>query len=121
MILASCEENDCVLDTFSGSGITLRVVCQQLNRHCTGIELNPGYIVLTKKRLEQPFSGFDNIDQRMERIPNDLNDTQIRNEYLDNHKIWFLKYHADMINSFKHEHERKYGDKNIKLELFDDV
>jgi site-specific DNA-methyltransferase (adenine-specific) len=71
MILASTEENDCVLDPFSGSGTTLRV-CQQLNRNCTGIELNPEYIRLTKERLEQPFAGFDSIDERMERLPNDL-------------------------------------------------
>ena len=119
MILASSEENDCVLDPFSGSGTTLRV-CQQLNRNCIGIELNPEYTILTKERLEQPFAGFDSIDERMERIPNDLNNTQIRNGYLDNHKIWFLKYHPNIIKSFENELEKKYSKKDIKLELFDD-
>ncbi|MDR2194160.1 MAG: site-specific DNA-methyltransferase [Treponema sp.] len=68
------------MDPFSGSGTTLRV-CQQLNRHCIGIELNPEYVTLTKERLEQSFTGFDSIDERMERIPDDLNDDQIRIEH----------------------------------------
>ncbi|MCL2205546.1 MAG: site-specific DNA-methyltransferase [Treponema sp.] len=92
MVLASSEENDLVLDPFSGSGTTLRV-CQQLNRNCIGIEMNPEYITLTKERLAEDFTGFDSIDERMERIPNDLNNAQIRNEYLNNHKVWFLKNH----------------------------
>lgn len=102
MVLASSEENDRVLDPFSGSGTTLRV-CQQLNRNCTGIELNPEYVTLTKERLERSFMGFDSIDERMERIPNDLNDAKIRDEYLNNHKIWFLKHHPNSINSFENE------------------
>jgi site-specific DNA-methyltransferase (adenine-specific) len=36
MILASSEENDVIVDPFSGSGTTLRI-CQQLNRNCIGI------------------------------------------------------------------------------------
>jgi site-specific DNA-methyltransferase (adenine-specific) len=120
MILASSEENDCVLDPFSGSGTTLRV-CQQLNRNCIGIEINPEYVTLTKERLKQSFIGFDSIDERMERIPNDLNDVNVRNEYLNNHKTWFLKYHPNIVNSFENELEKKYGNKNMKLELFDDI
>ncbi|MDR2519138.1 MAG: hypothetical protein LBD13_06995, partial [Spirochaetaceae bacterium] len=53
-----------------------------------------------------PFTGFDSIDDRMERIPNDLNDSAIRNEYLNNHKTWFLKYHPDSIASFENEMEK---------------
>jgi site-specific DNA-methyltransferase (adenine-specific) len=120
MILASSEEGDMVVDPFSGSGTTLRV-CQQLNRNCTGIELNPEYVALTKERLEQPFTGFDSIDERMERVPNDLNDIHIRDEYLNKHKNWFLKYHPNAIVSFEVEVERKYGKKNIQTnepELF---
>jgi len=120
MILASSEENDVIVDPFSGSGTTLRV-CQQLNRNCIGIELNPEYIILTKERLVQPFDGFDSIDERMERIPNDLNDVQIRNEYLDNHKTWFLKYHPNFIESFEDKIEGKYPKKNNVLDLFDDI
>jgi site-specific DNA-methyltransferase (adenine-specific) len=120
MILASSKENDLVLDPFSGSGTTLRV-CQQLNRNCIGIELNHKYIILTKKRLDQPFIGFDSIDERMERIPNDLNDDKIRNEYLNNHKTWFLKYHRNIINPFENEVEKKYSNKKISPELFNDL
>jgi site-specific DNA-methyltransferase (adenine-specific) len=120
MVLASSKEGDFVLDPFFGSGTTLRV-CQQLNRNCIGIELNPEYVKLTKDRLEQPFMGFDSIDDRMERIPNDLNDDQIRNEYLNNHRIWFLKYHPNIIDSFEKEIEKKYVRKDEKFELFDDL
>lgn len=110
MVLASTNKNDIVLDPFSGSGTTLRV-CQQLNRHCIGIELNPEYIISTKNRLNQPFNGFDSIDERMERVPNDLNDDEIRNEYLENHHEWFLQYHPNAIETFEKEVERKYGHK----------
>ena len=120
MILASSEINDLILDPFSGSGTTLRV-CQQLNRDCIGIELNPEYVALTKERLLLPFTGFDSIDERMERIPNDLNDEQIRDEYLNNHKTWFLKYHSNISEIFEHEIEFKYGKRKVELELFNDI
>jgi site-specific DNA-methyltransferase (adenine-specific) len=110
MVLASSEENDLIVDPFSGSGTTLRV-CQQLNRNCIGIELNPEYVQLTKERLEQPFAGFDSIDERMERIPCDLNDEKIRDEYLSNHKSWFLKYHPESIVAFENEVDKKYSKK----------
>ena len=121
MVLASSEENDIVIDPFSGSGTTLRV-CQQLNRNCIGIELNPDYVQITKERLDQPFIGFDSIDERMERVPNDLNNIHIRNEYFKNHKNWFLKYHPNAIVSFENEIEKKYGKQkvmNTELQLFD--
>lgn len=113
MVLASSNENDMVLDPFSGSGTTLRV-CQQLNRNCIGIELNPEYIDSTKQRLAQPFNGFDSIDERMERVPNDLNDPVFRDEYLANHKKWFLQYHPNALESFEKEIEKKYGIKGKK-------
>ena len=81
MILAGSNEGDTVLDPFSGSGTALRV-CQNLNRNCIGIELNPEYVEMTKERLRKEFDGFDSIDERMERVPNDLNDEKIRNEYI---------------------------------------
>lgn len=110
MVLASTKEDDLVLDPFSGSGTTLRV-CQQLKRNCIGIELNPEYIKSTEERLKQPFNGFDSIDERMERVPNDLNDDKIRQTYLENHQKWFLKYCPNAIEDFKKEVERKYGHK----------
>jgi site-specific DNA-methyltransferase (adenine-specific) len=91
------------------------------NRNCIGVELNPEYVVLTKERLKQPFNGFDSIDDRMGRIPNDLNDIQIRAEYLNNHKTWFLKYHPNFVESFENEIESKYLRKSNILELFDNI
>lgn len=110
MVLASSNENDLVLDPFSGSGTTLRV-CQQLNRRCIGIELNADYVKMTKKRLAEIFIGFDSIDPRMERVPNDLNDPNIREEYLQNHLNWFLKNHNGAKEVFWEEVEKKYGNK----------
>ena len=84
-------------------------------------KLKPECVTLTKERLEQPFNGFDSIDERMARIPNDLNDTLIRNEYLNNHKTWFLKNHPDIIESFENEIETKYLKKPVALGLFDSI
>lgn len=121
MVLASSEENDLVVDPFAGSGTTLRV-CQQLNRSCIGIELNPEYVRLINERLKQPFNGFDSIDERMERVPNDLNDENIRKEYLKNHKNWFLKYHPNAMDVFENEVEKKYGNKTIReRDLFESM
>ena len=54
--------------------IVLTIKCQQLNRNAIGIELNSEYVEQTKERLNEKFEGFDSIDERMFRIPNDLND-----------------------------------------------
>lgn len=116
MILASSNENDVVLDPFSGSGTLLRV-CQQINRKAIGIEINPEYVEMTKERLKEEFFGFDSIDERMKRIPNDLNDEKIRDEYIKNHKIWFLKNHDLEIKEFEKNILEKYYKKE-KLKLF---
>lgn len=108
MVLASSDEKSLVLDPFSGSGTTLRV-CQQLKRNCIGFELNPDYVEMTKKRLKEPFKGFDSIDPRMERVPNDLNDEKIREEYLKNHAEWFLQNHNGAKEVFEKEVELKYS------------
>lgn len=108
MILASSNEYDLVLDPFSGSGTTLRV-CQQLNRSCIGIELNNDYVKLTEDRLSQQFLCFDSLDPRMERVPNDLNDEEIREAYLKNHVEWFLKNHDDAKELFVKDVQKKYG------------
>lgn len=108
MILASSDIGDTVLDPFSGSGTTLRV-CQQLNRKGLGIELNPEYVELTKARLSEPFRGFDSVDPRMERVPNDLRKPEIRDEYLSNHIEWFLKNHENAIDDFAKAVKEKYG------------
>lgn len=99
IILVSSNENDLILDPFAGSGTSLRV-CQQINRKCIGIEINPDYIDMIQKRLSESFKGFDSIDERMKRLPNDLNDSEIREEYLKNHIEWFLKNHNEEIENF---------------------
>lgn len=108
IVLASSNENDLILDPFSGSGTTLRV-CQQLNRRAIGFELNPEYVEMTKQRLTETFTGFDSVDPRMERVPNDLRREDIRKEYLQNHIKWFLKNHQNAIDVFRKEVFDKYG------------
>ena len=110
MVLASSSEGDMVVDPFSGSGTTLRV-CQQLNRNAVGIEINPEYVEQTKERLNSPFEGFDSIDERMLRVPNDLNDKAIRDEYIQNHVKWFLKNHPDRVTAFLEDVKEKYSKK----------
>ena len=113
MILASSNEGNTILDPFLGSGTSLRV-CQQTNRNGIGIDINPEYIELVKERLNEPFNGFDSIDERMKRIPNDLNDVDYRNEYIKNHVNWFLKNHSEEIDAFMETVLEKYSKKNKK-------
>lgn len=110
MVLASSNEGDTVLDPFVGSGTLLRV-CQQTGRKGIGIDINPEYIQMAEERLAEPFYGFDSIDERMKRVPNDLNDVAVREEYIGNHIKWFLKNHRDAIPEFMEEVNRKYGNK----------
>ncbi len=49
-ILAGCPEGGTVLDPFAGSGTTLAVAIR-LGRKAVGIELNPEYIELARKRI----------------------------------------------------------------------
>lgn len=113
IVLASSKENDLIVDPFSGSGTTLRV-CQQLNRQCIGIELNSEYVENTRNRLHKKFIGFDSVDERMSRIPNDLNDDDMRNKYFENHQRWFLNNHPDALERFKKEAFEKYKYTNNK-------
>ena len=114
MVLASSNEGDIVLDPFLGSGTLLRV-CQQTNRRGIGIELNPDYVAMAKKRLNDTFRGFDSIDVRMKRVPSDLND-DIRLEYLENHIKWFLKNHPGAINDFLVNVKDKYLSKMVEAD-----
>ena len=113
IVLASSDENDLVLDPFSGSGTTLRV-CQQLNRNGIGIEIHQEYVDLTHDRLSKEFNGFDSIDPRMERVPFDLRDPEIREEYLRNHENWFLKNHPDSVEKFRKEVKKLYEVSKVK-------
>lgn len=51
-ILASCPEDGIVLDPFSGSG-TSGIVAVNNDRNFVGVELNPEYIDITKRRVEK--------------------------------------------------------------------
>lgn len=53
MISAGCPEGGIVLDPFSGAGTTA-VVAKKLFRNYIGLELNPEYVELSKKRLDFP-------------------------------------------------------------------
>lgn len=117
MILASSNPGDTVLDPFVGSGTALRV-CQQTGRAGIGIDINPEYIAMTSERLSEKFVGFDSIDERMRRVPNDLNDAKIREEYIKNHIEWFLKNHPDAIEDFLQEIIQIYG---AKVELAEQI
>ena len=110
MILASSNEKDLIIDPFCGSGTTLKV-CQQLNRRYIGIEINEEYVKMINERLSEPFYGFDSIDERMLRIPNDFNDPEERKAYIENHIKWFLKNHPNRISSFWDDINNKYGKK----------
>jgi len=108
MVLASSDESDLVVDPFSGSGTTLRV-CQQLGRKSIGIEINPDYVTMTRDRLAASFEGFDSVDSRMERVPLDLRRPDVRREYLENHKHWFLRHHENAIRKFEESVALQYG------------
>lgn len=116
MVLASSNEGDMVVDPFCGSGTTMRV-CQQLKRNGIGIEINEEYVKLAKERLNRPFEGFDSIDTRMLRVPNDLNDAKTRNEYIKKHIDWFLKKHPDRVTSFLEDVNTKYSNKRESLQM----
>ncbi|MGQ9872011.1 DNA methyltransferase [Leptodesmis sp.] len=50
-VLASCDRDDLVIDSFSGSGTTL-VVAEQLGRKWLGCEINPEYNQWAIQRLK---------------------------------------------------------------------
>jgi DNA modification methylase len=108
MVLASSSEGDLVVDPFSGSGTALRV-CQQLNRRAIGIEINPNYVTMTRDRLGAAFAGFDSVDPRIERVPKDLRREEVRREYLENHKKWFLAHHENAVEKFEDAVDSMYG------------
>ena len=107
MILTSSNEGDMVVDPFSGSGTTLRVA-QQLNRNAIGFEISKEYVEQTKDRLNDDFKGFDSYDERFLRVPNDLNDKKIREEYYKFHVEKFLKNDPNQIKRFKKDFYAKY-------------
>lgn len=116
MVLVATCSGDLVVDPFFGSGTTLRV-CQQLERECIGIEVNPEYAEMARMRLGERFAGFDSTDPRMKRVPLDLRRDDVREEYLRNHKEWFLSHHADAEKDFDEAMEAMYGSRERQQSL----
>ncbi|HXV97340.1 MAG TPA: site-specific DNA-methyltransferase [Anaerolineae bacterium] len=71
IVKASSHPGDLVLDPFVGSGTTCRVA-QILGRNWLGIDINPEYISMSQKRIDAVFEGFDSLDPRVNRTPQDL-------------------------------------------------
>jgi len=61
LIKYTTKENQTVLDAFLGTGTTMEA-CLKLKRSCIGIEINPEYIDITKKRLNWGSSLLDKIE-----------------------------------------------------------
>lgn len=121
MILASSREGDLVVDPFLGSGTCLRV-CQQTGRRAIGIDNDEACVLMAERRLEEEFTGFDSIDERMYRVPADMNDDALREAYIENHIAWFLKNHRDAIPKFLdnvYVTYRRREEVGVQLSLFD--
>lgn len=59
-ILAGSKEGDLVLDPFSGSGTTGEVALRH-NRHYIGLELNPEYAEISRKRISEAIGMFADV------------------------------------------------------------
>lgn len=59
-ILAGSKEGDTVLDPFNGAGTT-GLVATRLQRNYIGIELNPEYVEMAKRRIEQDQPLFNEV------------------------------------------------------------
>ena len=72
---------------------------------------------MIRERLNSEFTGFDSIDPRMERIPLDLNTKKVRQEYLENHKKWFLSHHDPLIDKFEESVQKLYGEEQAEIQV----
>jgi DNA modification methylase len=59
-IKAGCPENGIILDPFMGAGTTA-IVSSKLNRDFIGFELNPQYIEIAKKRMQNELGMFNKL------------------------------------------------------------
>ena len=71
IIRASSQPGTLVLDPFVGSGTTSRVAAH-LGRNSIGIDINPDYIAMTRRRLANASTLLDSFDPRIQRTPLDL-------------------------------------------------
>lgn len=62
-ILAGCPEDGWVLDPFNGSGTT-GIVATQNKRNYIGVDLNPEYIEITKRRVEKECMNVFTVEKR---------------------------------------------------------
>lgn len=60
LISNSSKAGDVVLDNFLGSGSTL-IACEQTNRKCYGMELDPKYVDVVRKRYAKFISSDDKV------------------------------------------------------------
>lgn len=77
IILASSNEGDVILDPFVGSGTTCRVADIR-KRRWVGIDLNPEYVAMCERRLQQEPAALDSVDPRFDRTPRDLPENRKR-------------------------------------------
>jgi len=77
LMKVSSNENDTILDPFLGSGTTMDA-CLRLKRNCIGIEINPEYIEICKKRLNWG-SSLGNIEFEFK----DMSNVEISNNIGD--------------------------------------
>ena len=59
-ILAGCPAGGTVLDPFLGAGTTA-LVADRLGRDCIGIELNPQYAAMARRRIEDDAGMFAQV------------------------------------------------------------
>jgi len=66
------KENDLILDTYIGSGTTMRA-CLELKRNFIGIEINPEYCEIAEERLKNTPKKLDEIITNQNTIKKKLN------------------------------------------------
>ena len=71
IVKSSSNTGDIVLDPFAGSGTTCRVA-QLSGRKWIGIDSNPDYIEMARKRIALETFELDSFDPRTQRIPKDI-------------------------------------------------
>ncbi len=67
-ILAGCPQDGTVLDPFLGAGTTA-LVADRLGRDCIGIELNPAYVEIARKRVTKDAGLFTSVVTPQEIAP----------------------------------------------------
>jgi DNA modification methylase len=56
-LLIVSDAGDLIVDTYLGSGSTM-VACENLQRRCRAIEINPAYVAVALERMAQAFPGI---------------------------------------------------------------